>query len=67
MIDALKHLDVKIDSNNATNKDRDSRVKILHDIDKLDMLDSLDLQQKSRIKWDIERNENSKFFHGIVN
>ncbi|GJW79943.1 RNA-directed DNA polymerase, eukaryota, reverse transcriptase zinc-binding domain protein [Tanacetum coccineum] len=67
MIDALKHLDVKIDSNNATDEDRDSRAKILHDIDKLDRLDSLDLQQKSHIKWDIERDENSKFFHGIVN
>ncbi|GJW79946.1 RNA-directed DNA polymerase, eukaryota, reverse transcriptase zinc-binding domain protein [Tanacetum coccineum] len=67
MIDALKHLDVKIDSNNATDEDRDSRAKILHDIDKFDMLDSLDLQQKSHIKWDIERDENSKFFHGIVN
>ncbi|GKD78323.1 RNA-directed DNA polymerase, eukaryota, reverse transcriptase zinc-binding domain protein, partial [Tanacetum coccineum] len=30
-------------------------------------LDSLDLLQKARIKWDVEGDENSKFFHGIIN
>nr|GEZ56542.1 RNA-directed DNA polymerase, eukaryota [Tanacetum cinerariifolium]GEZ56543.1 RNA-directed DNA polymerase, eukaryota [Tanacetum cinerariifolium] len=29
--------------------------------------DALDLIQKARIKWDIEGDENSKFFHGIIN
>nr|GFB23308.1 RNA-directed DNA polymerase, eukaryota [Tanacetum cinerariifolium] len=64
---ALKNIEVKIDTNSATHEDRDSRIKLLHEIDKLDRLESLDLQQKSRINWDIEGDENSKFFHGIIN
>ncbi|GJX47736.1 RNA-directed DNA polymerase, eukaryota, reverse transcriptase zinc-binding domain protein [Tanacetum coccineum] len=64
---ALKNLEVKIDTNSATDEDRESRIKLFHEIDKLDRLESLDLQQKSRINLDIEGDENSKFFHGIIN
>ncbi|GJZ72826.1 RNA-directed DNA polymerase, eukaryota, reverse transcriptase zinc-binding domain protein [Tanacetum coccineum] len=67
MLLALKNLEVKIDSNSATDEDRESRIKFLHEIDKIDRCDSLDLFQKSRINWDIKGDENSKFFHGIVN
>ncbi|GJZ24054.1 hypothetical protein Tco_0561518 [Tanacetum coccineum] len=67
MLLALKNLEVKIDSNSATDEDRESRIKFLHEIDKIDRCDSLDLFQKSHINWDIKGDGNSKFFHGIVN
>nr|GEV25621.1 RNA-directed DNA polymerase, eukaryota, reverse transcriptase zinc-binding domain protein [Tanacetum cinerariifolium] len=67
MLLALKNLDVKIDSNSITDEDRESCIKFLHEIDKIDRCDSLDLFQKSRINRDIKGDENSKFFHGIVN
>ncbi|GJQ93572.1 RNA-directed DNA polymerase, eukaryota [Tanacetum coccineum] len=38
--------------------------KDLHDIN---MRHSLDLAQKAKIRWSIEGDENSKFFHGIIN
>ncbi|GJT66700.1 hypothetical protein Tco_1018180 [Tanacetum coccineum] len=45
-----KNLDVKIESNTASLEDRESRTKLLHEIDKIDGLETLDLHQKSRIK-----------------
>ncbi|GKB57970.1 RNA-directed DNA polymerase, eukaryota, reverse transcriptase zinc-binding domain protein, partial [Tanacetum coccineum] len=58
----LKNLESKIDSNIASSEDRETCIKLLHDIDKIDSFEALDLQQKSRIKWDIKGDENSKFF-----
>nr|GEY23946.1 hypothetical protein [Tanacetum cinerariifolium] len=47
--------------------DRDNRIKLLQVIDNLDNLEARDLIQKAHIKWDIEGDENSKFFHGMIN
>nr|GEU72290.1 cytochrome oxidase subunit I, mitochondrial [Tanacetum cinerariifolium] len=63
----LKIIEIKIDSNTFSLEDRKSRIKLLHEIDKIDYLEALDLLQKSRIKWGIKGNENTKFFHGLVN
>nr|GEU50867.1 RNA-directed DNA polymerase, eukaryota [Tanacetum cinerariifolium] len=64
---ALKNLEIKIDSITASSEDRVSRTKLLYEINKIDKLETLDLHQKSRIKWDVEGDENFKFFHGLVN
>ncbi|GKA17777.1 putative RNA-directed DNA polymerase, eukaryota, reverse transcriptase zinc-binding domain protein [Tanacetum coccineum] len=44
----------------------ENRIKLLQDLDNLDNLEARDLIQKAHIKWDIEGDENSKFFHGII-
>ncbi|GJW50327.1 RNA-directed DNA polymerase, eukaryota, reverse transcriptase zinc-binding domain protein [Tanacetum coccineum] len=50
----IKDIEKKIDDGSASNSDREKRIKLLQDIDKLDNLEALDLIQKARIKWDIE-------------
>nr|GEY17495.1 RNA-directed DNA polymerase, eukaryota [Tanacetum cinerariifolium] len=52
--------------NQRTNERRFSIQSRLPDIDK--MFDNkINLAQKAKIKWSIEGDENSKFFHGIIN
>ncbi|GKG34567.1 hypothetical protein Tco_0437263, partial [Tanacetum coccineum] len=33
----------------------------------LDNLDAMEMAQKAKIKWAVEGNENTGFFHGIIN
>ncbi|GJR79123.1 retrovirus-related pol polyprotein from transposon TNT 1-94 [Tanacetum coccineum] len=40
---------------------------ILVQLDDLEKIESIDLAQKARVKWEIESGENSKFFHGLIN
>ncbi|GJU32050.1 RNA-directed DNA polymerase, eukaryota [Tanacetum coccineum] len=63
----IQDIEKNIDDGSTSISDREKRIKLLQDIDKLDNLEALDLIQKARIKWDIEGDENSKYFHGIIN
>nr|GEU81137.1 RNA-directed DNA polymerase, eukaryota, reverse transcriptase zinc-binding domain protein [Tanacetum cinerariifolium] len=65
--DSLRTIENLIDAGNTTDEDREPRIRKLHDLDNLEKLDSLDLLQKARIKWDVEGDENLKFFHCIIN
>ncbi|GKC12741.1 hypothetical protein Tco_1009523 [Tanacetum coccineum] len=49
-IKSLKILEDKIDAGYASTEDRDSRINILHEIDKLDNLEAMDSIQKAHIK-----------------
>ncbi|GJU12007.1 hypothetical protein Tco_1134403 [Tanacetum coccineum] len=63
----VKLIEKRTDNGIATPSDRDTRMHLLQEIDKLDNFEALDLIQKAHIKWDIEGEENSKFFHGLIN
>ncbi|GKE42243.1 hypothetical protein Tco_1469527 [Tanacetum coccineum] len=39
----------------------------MNSLTKLEEMESLELAQKAKIKWSIEGDENSKYFHGIIN
>ncbi|GKE44461.1 RNA-directed DNA polymerase, eukaryota, reverse transcriptase zinc-binding domain protein, partial [Tanacetum coccineum] len=50
----IKSIEEKIEAGYANGDDRDSRIKLLQEVDRLDTFESFDLFQKASIKWDIE-------------
>ncbi|GKD96429.1 hypothetical protein Tco_1380326, partial [Tanacetum coccineum] len=38
-----------------------------HQLNAINSIDSLKATQKSKVRWPIEGDENTKFFHGILN
>ncbi|GJU51774.1 hypothetical protein Tco_1221329 [Tanacetum coccineum] len=58
-------IDHTIDSSVASDSKKETRLQ-LHEIHNIDHMESMDLFQKARIKWDIEGDENTKFFHTLI-
>nr|GEZ77507.1 RNA-directed DNA polymerase, eukaryota, reverse transcriptase zinc-binding domain protein [Tanacetum cinerariifolium] len=63
----MQNLDQKIDEGLASDEDKSSRISKLQELDYFEKMNSLDLMQKARVKWEVEGDENSKFFHGLIN
>nr|GFA95172.1 putative RNA-directed DNA polymerase, eukaryota [Tanacetum cinerariifolium] len=63
----MRNLDQKIYEGLASDEDKSSRISKLQELDYFEKMNSLDLMQKARVKWDVEGDENSKFFHGLIN
>ncbi|GJV92474.1 RNA-directed DNA polymerase, eukaryota, reverse transcriptase zinc-binding domain protein [Tanacetum coccineum] len=57
----------RIDGDPLMAFDNDHRLILLQEIEKIDKFASMDIIQKAHVKWDIEGDENSKFFHGLIN
>ncbi|GJQ96356.1 hypothetical protein Tco_0007495 [Tanacetum coccineum] len=63
----LNDLDQKLDMNVATDLEREERLKLLQECEDLDRILGMDLAQKAHSHWDIEWDENTKYFHGLIN
>ncbi|GJS95327.1 RNA-directed DNA polymerase, eukaryota, reverse transcriptase zinc-binding domain protein [Tanacetum coccineum] len=57
----------KIDEGSASPSDTENRLNLLHELEIIDKFALMDLIQKARVKWDIEGDENTKVFHGLIN
>ncbi|PWA52585.1 RNA-directed DNA polymerase, eukaryota [Artemisia annua] len=66
IISKINDIETKIDSNIASEVEKEDRIKLLKERDDLQQLEDMDVVQKAKVKWDVEGDENTKIFHGIL-
>ncbi|GJS00739.1 RNA-directed DNA polymerase, eukaryota, reverse transcriptase zinc-binding domain protein [Tanacetum coccineum] len=66
-LEELSSIEKKIDKGSASPSDTENRLNLLYELEIIDKFASIYLIQKARVKWDIEGDENTKFFHGLIN
>ncbi|GJY58836.1 RNA-directed DNA polymerase, eukaryota [Tanacetum coccineum] len=63
----LSDLDKMFDSGHSNEDLVNERTSLLKELHNINKCHSLDMAQKAKVRWSIEGDENSKFFHGIIN
>nr|GEZ85377.1 RNA-directed DNA polymerase, eukaryota [Tanacetum cinerariifolium] len=63
----LHDLETIIDQGNATDDMLYKRMEIIKAIQEVDKVDNMEAAQKAKIKWAIKGDENTKYYHGILN
>ncbi|GJV55470.1 hypothetical protein Tco_1456475 [Tanacetum coccineum] len=63
----LSDVDKIIDQGKSNEEVVNSRSILLKELQELSSLDALEISQKAKIRWSIEGDENTKYFHGTLN
>nr|GEU37786.1 RNA-directed DNA polymerase, eukaryota, reverse transcriptase zinc-binding domain protein [Tanacetum cinerariifolium] len=63
----LAQVDLLIDNGEGNSDIHSKRMKIFKSLQEFDKLQSMELAQKAKIKWAIEGDENSKYYHRVLN
>ncbi|PWA97160.1 cytochrome P450 [Artemisia annua] len=62
----LEQLDAHMELYNATHQMVEERLDIMKHLADLEKKEGMDLAQKLKLKWGLEGDENSKFFHAML-
>ncbi|GJX19256.1 RNA-directed DNA polymerase, eukaryota [Tanacetum coccineum] len=65
--DQIRDIDILVDQGGVTDDMLLSRLDLSKQLQDLSSLDHSDFIQKAKVRWAVEGDENSKFFHGIIN
>nr|GEZ45442.1 RNA-directed DNA polymerase, eukaryota [Tanacetum cinerariifolium] len=63
----LRDIDVVLDLGGANDSILSERKDLLNKLNDLKSFESREYIQKAKVKWAIEGDDNSKFFHGVIN
>ncbi|GKC91082.1 RNA-directed DNA polymerase, eukaryota, reverse transcriptase zinc-binding domain protein [Tanacetum coccineum] len=63
----LAEINLLLDKGKGNSDVLNKRMSISKSLKELDKLESMEVAQKAKIKWAIEGDENSKYYHGILN
>ncbi|GJX05690.1 RNA-directed DNA polymerase, eukaryota [Tanacetum coccineum] len=63
----LTDLEMAIDKGDVSADFMYKRMEVVKSIQEMDKLNAMEATQKAKIKWAIEGDENSKYYHGILN
>ncbi|GKD51812.1 RNA-directed DNA polymerase, eukaryota [Tanacetum coccineum] len=63
----LANVEVLIDNGNGNEEIVNRRMGIIKSLQNINKLHSLEMAQKAKVKWSIEGDENSRYFHGLIN
>jgi len=63
----LLELDHKIDQGYTGKVEAELRITLVKEIADINKVQALDMEEKAKVRWAIEGDENRKYFHGIVN